>query len=280
MAARKFGFFFFFLLPAVVWGQGAPQKIVFKVYSSDKPTVMYDQFRPILDQAQNFLKSQGQDVQIDLAITPDYKQTIDDLVSGKADMGRVGPSSYVTIKDQVPDISIVAMELVDGKKEFDGFIITRKTSPVQSVKDLRGKSFAFGDPLSTLGRYLPQAVLVRAGIHAKDLAKFNFLDRHDKVAGAVLNGDFDAGSVKAQTFAKFEKQGEGLRMVATLKNVTKPWVARKGLSPQIIEGMRKFLLQLKDPVVLKTLDDSSGFTMGSDHDYAPIREAMNVASSF
>ncbi len=284
MSLRKFLLVVLLLFPFLALGGemgNIPSKLTFEVYVSDKPTVMFQMFRPILDAAQEFIsKELGQPIQIELLISADYEGTIEDLIRGKVDMARVGPASYVTIKEKEPGTSILAMELVGGKKEFDGYVITRKNSTIQTLADLKGKSFAFGDSFSTIGRYLPQALLVQAGIRSKDLKKMEYVDRHDKVATGVLNGDFDAGAIKEETFAKFESQGEGLRKVHTLKNVTKPWLAKKGLSSDLVAGMKKFLLQLKDPTMLKNLDNSSGFTLGSDADFEPIRRSMKISQGF
>lgn len=264
-----------------LWGEERVSSLKFEVYVSDKPTVMFQMFRPILDQAEVFLSEKlKRPIKIELSIAPDYEQTIENLAEGRVDFGRVGPASYVVIKDKEPGLQMIAMELVKGKKEFEGYIICQKDSPLKSLVNLKGKSFAFGDHLSTIGRYLPQAALVKAGIRSKDLKKMEFLNRHDKVAMAVLNGDFDAGAVKSGTFTKFENNGVGLRQLTTLKNVTKPWIARKGLSSEVVTTLQQFLLQLKDTEVLKNLDDSSGFSAGSPEDYWPIREAIKTSQGF
>ena len=49
------------------------------------------------------------------------------------------------------------------------------------------KSFAFGNELSTIGRYLAQQYLMQHGIHEKDLSHYKYLGRHDRVGTAVAN---------------------------------------------------------------------------------------------
>ena len=82
-------------------------------------------------------------------------------------------------------LRILAMERVGGDKVFYGIIAVAKDSPIDSVAQLRGRSFAFGNDQSTIGRYLSQQFLRSHGIYASDLSRFDYLERHDKVGTAV-----------------------------------------------------------------------------------------------
>lgn len=251
----------------------------FGVYQSDKATVMYKKMTPILEYLQDDLEKRlSRPVDIHLNIFKSYDDGIDALVKGEIDFVRFGPASYLIAKDRAPTVQLVAMELENDQKRFKGAVITRTDSPIRTLADLKGKRFAFGDPNSTIGRYLVQAELVNAGIHAKDLAGFKYLDRHDKVASAVDIGDFDAGAVAMSSFDKANEKGT-LRIVATFDNVTKPWVARDGLDKKIIDGLQQGLYALKDAAVLKELK-ISGFTATSEDEYRMVREGMKAADDF
>ena len=62
--------------------------------------------------------------------------------------------------------------------------------------------------------------------------------------------------------------------------MTKPWLAKKGLDPAVIEALRGFLLAYHDEKVLKHLDDATGFQPGKDEDFDRIRSAMKAAQEF
>ncbi|MEO6708997.1 MAG: PhnD/SsuA/transferrin family substrate-binding protein, partial [Planctomycetota bacterium] len=142
--------------------------------------------------------------------------------------------------------------------------------------DLKGKTFAFGDRNSTIGRYLVQEHLLEAGIHAGDLKRFEYLERHDKVAAAVLAGDFEAGAVKESNCEEAKGQ---LRALVTFPNVTKPWVAREGLDLAVTGALRDSLLEIKNPVALKALK-VSGFALTSDAEYVSVQQSMQAAEAF
>ncbi len=270
-------------LPALP--QGPVPKVLhltFGVYQTDKPTEMYKQFTPLLEALQDDVGTRlSRPVDIQLKIFQSYEAGIQALVAGDVDFVHFGPASYITAKAQEPGIRLLAMEHENHKKVFQGVIVVAKNSPIKSIEELRGKTFAFGDKNSTIGRYLVQALLVEHGIHAKDLGKWEYLDRHDMVAAAVEHGDFDAGSVKFSTFQK-ANAGDKLRVLTPFDNVTKPVVARKGLDDAVGTAIQQSLFALTektDTDVLKALK-VSGFVESSDSDYDFVRKGMKKAAEF
>lgn len=256
-----------------------PLSLSFGVYQTDKATVMYKTFTPILESIQDSVsKELGRPVEFGLTIFKSYDDGIQALVDGKVDMVHFGPASYVTAKEKNPSIQLVAMEHEKGEKRFKGVIVVKTDSPFKTIEDLRGKRFAFGDRNSTVGRYLVQAQLVDNGIYARDLASFKYMERHDQVAGAVELGDFDAGSVKSSTFKKYADKGT-LRKLAEFENVAKPVVARGGFDPAVLTAVQHAFYALKDEVILKDLK-ISGFMPTSDAEYDFVREGMKKSASF
>jgi phosphonate transport system substrate-binding protein len=251
----------------------------FGVYQVDKATEMYKRFTPFLESLQDDVsKRLGSPCEISLSIFKTYDDAIEALVEGRVDFVHFGPASYVTAKERNPDVRLLAMEHDNGQKTFKGVIIVQKKSTIQTIADLRGKRFAFGDKNSTIGRYLVQAELVSNGVTAGDLAHYDYLDRHDRVASAVEHGDFDAGSVKTSTFTKANEKGT-LRVLATFDNVTKPVVARAGLDPAVFKALQETLFACTNEAYFKS-EKISGFTAASDDDYKLVREGMRKSAEF
>lgn len=264
------------LLLAAAWATPAQADLTlsFGVYSSDKPSSMVRQFRPILNTLEkNLSEIRGEPVKIRMHVAKSYQQGLEDLVSGKVDFSRFGPASYVTAKETDPGIEILAIESNNGRKVFDGVIVVATDSKIKSIAELRGKSFAFGDEESTIGRYLAQLYLLRNNIRSADLGRFEYLGRHDAVGAAVGGGRFDAGALKESTYKKQMKSGVPLRAIAKFPNVTKPWIARGRLPAQIRKELRAALLAVEDKAVLRELP-ADGLVMGDDSDFAFIRESM------
>jgi len=269
--------FALFVLSSQAW---ADVTVKFGVYATDSRSTVEASLRPILGVLEtNMSRELGQPVTITIEVASSYEKGLDDLVKGRVDFARLGPASYVLGKDDNPGLTILAIENKKGSKTFNGIIAVAKDSPIKDVSELRGKSFAFGNEQSTIGRYLSQLYLVEHGIHAGDLSQYEYLGKHDKVGIAVGRNQFTAGALKESTFKKLVKKGVPIRALASFPNVTKPWVARSEFPSNLEVALRKAFLELKDPAALKALS-VDGFFEGSDDDYAVIRQSMKENDRF
>ena len=269
-------------LAALCWAPVALGEVELKfgVYASDKPTVVVKKFHPVILALEGILSERlGQQVSVKLQVASSYQKGIEAAASGEVDIARVGPASYVEIKRRNPLVRILAMESKRGGKTFNGVICVAEHSPIHDVQALKGKTFAFGNANSTIGRYLAQQYLADHGVLAGHLSHYEYLGRHDTVGHAVGAGQFDAGALKEGTFKRLAKQGVPIRRIAQFPNVTKPWIARSGLDDDLFRGLRESLLSLDEPNALKALK-KDGFLPGDDADYAAIRHAIESNERF
>lgn len=255
-------------------------RLNFGVYSSNKPSAMVKVFRPVLKELESRMSEKLQrEVDIRMQIAKDYDQGISDLVDGNVDFSHFGPASYVEAKRMNNDINIIAVESKNNSKVSYGIIAIHADSDIEDISDLRGKSFAFGDEGSTIGRFLSQLELVQADILGVDLSRYEYLGRHDKVGTAVGAMAFDAGALNEKTFKKLTDAGEPIRELVRFPNVSKPWISRSGLDEEVLTALRESLLSVSDPKVNKAMK-IDGFLEGSDLDYAVIRRAMENNDAF
>ncbi len=249
-------------------------ELKFGVYTTDRPTDVVRQFRPLLNALELELKDElKRPVSISMVVADSYEKGIEDLVEGEVDFSRFGPASFVLSTEQDSEISLLAQEANEGEVFFYGIICAQQGGDVREVADLKGHSFAFGSEQSTIGRYLSQLHLAESGIKASDLASFEYLGRHDTVGTAVAQGRFAGGALKESTFQKLVNKGEPLIEIARFKNITKPWAGRSGLAPEISSALTGVLLELDDPVALEAIG-KSGFVAGDISRYGVTREAI------
>lgn len=252
----------------------------FGTYAADKPTETVKKYRPFLMFLESRLTAElGERVSIDMVIAKEYETSIEQLANGEVDFARFGPASYVHATSRNPNVQIVAMESKDGQKKFKGIIAVHKDSNAESLEDLAGLTFAFGDELSTIGRYLSQAVLLDAGIGSDDLHSFEFLGRHDSVGLAVGSGKFAAGALKESTFKKLVASGVPIRALVNFDNVTKPWISSSDLQPRVYEAMQRIMLASENEEIVRRVS-KNGFLLGADSDYQEIRQAMQRSTDF
>lgn len=254
-------------------------KLTFGVYASEKASEMYKSFAPVIEDLDERASIHlGRPVVINLRIDRTYDESMEAFLAGEVDLVRFGPASYVLAKERNPAIQLLAAEEDDGAMRSKGVIFVRKDSPVQTLGDLAGRSFAFGDESSTIGRFLAQAQLAKAGVLARDLRTFRYLGRHDAVVKAVQMGEFDAGSAHIATFEKLNAEGD-LRALLTFDNISKAWLARAGLPFRVRAALRQAILDLDRPDSLRALK-VTGFQAAKDSDYDFVREGMARARAF
>jgi len=238
------------LLSSIASHVRAEVTLVFGTYTADKPTETVKKFKPFLDYLSNEMtKKMDEPVKVRMKIAKSYEEGIQQLVDGSVDFSRFGPASYVAAKAQNPDLHLIAMESHKGKKTFKGVIAVHSENKMETLSELKGHSFAFGDELSTIGRYLAQQQLLEAGISSDDFTDYEFLGRHDRVGAAVGAKQFEAGAMKESTFKKMAAKDVPIRALTTFDNVTKPLA-------------------------------KSGFLIGTDSDYDVIRVAIEQSKSF
>lgn len=254
--------------------------LTFGTYAADKPTDTVRKYHAFLSYlADRMSEELGEPVTIKMKIAKEYVAGINQLADGDVDFARFGPASYVHVMEQNSGIQLVAMESKKGGKRFKGVIVVHADSEIQSLDQLAGLSFAFGNELSTIGRYLAQSHLLEAGISGSDLQEFAYLGRHDLVGEAVGAGRFNAGALKESTYRKLVAKGVPIRALMSFENVTKPWLASADVSPTVVVAMRRVMLSSENDEIVRQIA-KNGFLEGSDADYDFVRRAMEQSLLF
>ncbi len=136
----------------------------------------------------------------------DYAAVVTAFERGEIDMVWFGGLTGVQARSLVPEAEAIAQRPSDEK--FQSVFIKQKGLPINSLKDLKGKSFAFGSESSTSGHLMPRFFLDAEGINPdKD---FNgapvYSGSHDKTYGLVEAGSVEAGAVNKQYWTKAVKE--------------------------------------------------------------------------
>jgi phosphonate transport system substrate-binding protein len=253
----------------------------FGLYTSSTPSTLVKQFKPILNKLEESM-TQKLDIPVDITInmSRSYESGVTALVNGRADFSRFGPASYLEALERNPDLELIAMETEENKKVFYGIIAVRAGSDIEAVADLKGRSFAFGDEGSTIGRFLSQLFLANSDIHSHDLERYEYLGQHDLVGLAVASGEFDAGALNEKTFNKLVEAGQPLVELARFENVTKPWIATSGMDPRVLQALRESLLEIDPAASVLTRLKVTGFAEGTKEEYNTIRDSIDLNDLF
>lgn len=182
-----------------------------------------------------------------LRFTEKYEDTVKNLGKGITHFAALGPvNCVIAIKKYGAGCLVMGLNSY-RKPEYRAAIITRKDSPLKTLKDLKGKTFAFGDRYSTQGHIIPRKMLEDAGIKLDDLKNYVFTGSHSNTARAVLNGEYDAGGMQDNLAIRLEREGK-IRIIALSKPYPSSLICyNKDLDKEVVEKVKKALLEL-DPL--------------------------------
>ena len=144
---------------------------------------------------------------VETNIATEYAGVIEALSSDppSAQMASLATFSYVMAADKgVAEAELVSVRF--GTPFYNGQIIAGAGKGISKLEDLKRKSFARPDPLSTSGWIIPMLSLRAAGVDPdKDLKEVVDAGGHTAVVSAVYNGDVDAGATYVDARSGIEK---------------------------------------------------------------------------
>ncbi len=133
-----------------------------------------------------------------------YSETNDLVRRGMVDLAFVCSGAYVEGQREFGMGLLVAPQ-VKGETVYYSYIIVQKDSPTQSLADLRGKVFAYVDPLSNSGYFAPVNALSTAGEQPQSFfGRTIFTYSHDNSIDAVTHGLVDGAAIDSLVYDYFQ----------------------------------------------------------------------------
>lgn len=107
---------------------------------------------------------------------------------------------------------ILATPQIAGSTTYRSYIVVPASSDAESILDLRGKSFAYMDPLSYSGRIAPQYMVKQLGYNPeKFFGKTLYTYSHDKSIRAVADGIVEGAAVDSLIYDLTVAKDDGIR---------------------------------------------------------------------
>ncbi|MEB3299332.1 MAG: phosphate/phosphite/phosphonate ABC transporter substrate-binding protein [Candidatus Sericytochromatia bacterium] len=263
----------------------APAKGVLRIgfVPSDKFDEMFRKVGPLVS---DLSKRMG--VRVVPFVATDYTGVVEAMANRKLDAAFLAPMAYV-FAEQKAKVRLMLKAVRQGRHEFYSAIIVRKDSPIRNLTDLKGKTFAFGDPLSVAGTVFPSALLRSRGIDpASDLRRLPG-GGHDATVLAVLHGKADAGAVFCNdpdgkegawtVLLKRPEDRQAFRTLAVSKAIPNDVVCtRRDLDPKLARRLKGAFLALGKTAagrkLFKEIYNIDAFVEARPSDYDGVREAL------
>ena len=167
--------------------QSAPLKLGVGLFQPDKERNDAT-YRPL---AQHLSARLGRPVE--LRTVDSWEGLAKSLANGETDLALMGPWGYV-LANHAAQAQAVSTILYDGKPEYFALVITHPDSGINSVADLKGKTFAFGDKGSTSGYLIPLHFFMSQGIDPDKYFSKVLYTKHQAIETQVAAGQLDAGA--------------------------------------------------------------------------------------
>lgn len=209
------------------------------------------------------------------------------MKSKRVDLAFVGPLNYLVIDKHV-DVEPLTSAVRYGMKGYRGIIITRSDSDIESLGDLRGRSFIFGDALSASANLYPKAAMLEVGINPELDIKSLTMSSQAAIVMSVLKGKADAGAV----YEDARKNPEIAKYAIDIFDKTKiiyrtelipadPQIVRSALNGEQKAVLKKALIEMSnDPEAkgwLKSLYGIDSLVEATKEEYAELAEVANIA---
>ncbi len=230
----------------------------------------------------------AKELKMKVQFTPvvDYAATVEGLAARKLDLVWYGGFTSV---QAVRRTNGTAKRLVLRQEdaEFKSVFIARPGSGINSLADLKGKTFSFGSVSSTSGHLMPRFFVLKAGLNPeRDFKQVGYSGAHDATALWVESGKVDAGALN---FLVWDKLVQTKKVDLSKVNVfwtTPPyvdyvWTARgdldKGLQERITAAFLKLDYGNPEHKQLLDLHRTKKYIKASDEDWKGIEEAAVAA---
>jgi phosphonate transport system substrate-binding protein len=270
------------LLLIPVWsGAYAPDALKVSAIPDENPNELMRIYTP-------FAEYLGRELGIKVQFTPvvDYAATVEGLAAKKLDLVWYGGfTSVQAVRRTNGQATRLAMRQEDA--EFKSVFVARPGSGITTLRDLKGKTFAFGSVSSTSGHLMPRYFLLKSGVTPeKDMKQVAYSGAHDATALWVESGKVEAGALSFLVWDKLVQQKKVDLSKVNVFYTTPPyvdyvWTVRSDLDKGLQDKLTAAFLKLDygNPEHRKLLDlhRTRKYIKADDADWKGTEEAAIAA---
>jgi phosphonate transport system substrate-binding protein len=204
----------------------------------------------------------------------------------EVDVAFVCSAPYVAGKAKF-GMELLVVPVTHGEKVYHSYTLVHRDSALNSFDDLRGKVFAFTDPLSNTGWLVPKYMLALRGETPQSFfADFYYAYSHDNAIRAVADGMADGAAVDSLIWDYLHETDPTNTARTRIVGVSPPYgvppvVVHPDLDPDLKRRLRRVFLALHEDQeaqsILRALRIDR-FAEGEDAAYDSIREMRRLCA--
>jgi len=190
---------------------------------------------------------------VDLIQRRTYGEINELMRYGHADVAFVCDYAYVEANRDF-GMEILVVPVVMGKSTYHSYILVPTESSATSLSDLRGKTFAFSDPLSSSGWLFPTHLLRKIGEKPETFFKrYIFTYSHDNTVKAVAGKLVDGGAVDSLVYEFMVTRDPQYGVKARVIQRSPAWgnppvVVHPRFDPALRESLKQIFLTMHEDV--------------------------------
>lgn len=147
-------------------------------------------------------------VPVEIVLRPTYAESSALLARREVEAVFMCAGPFVDAREQF-GAEALAVPVVRGESTYRSYVIVRKDRTWTRFEDLRGKTFAFTDPLSNTGKLYPTYRTLNLGTTPERyFSKTLYTGGHDNSIGAVASGLVDAAAVDGSIWERLKATGD------------------------------------------------------------------------
>jgi phosphonate transport system substrate-binding protein len=233
------------LLSLGVWSAASAQ-VTLRVTTipEEAATEQVRKFAPLAD----YLEKQ---LGMTVVFTPvtDYPAAVESLVNKKVDLAWLGGITFVQANIRSGG-KIIPFAQREEDTRFQSVFITKTSSGIKTLADMKGKQISFGSVSSTSGHLMPRNALLQANIDPeKDFKRIAYSGAHDATIASVVSGKVDAAALDITVWKKFVAENKVDTQAVNVFFTTPPffnynWSVHADMPANLRERIKAALLAL------------------------------------
>jgi phosphonate transport system substrate-binding protein len=189
-----------------------------------------------------------------ILVVEKMKMLADALHAGKVDLFHDSLVPVLVLSKWAGSIPILR-QWKYGESEYEGVIVVQKTSGINTLGDLKGKTIAFEEPHSTSASILPRMLLeekklklvqVKPGAAVSSDSVGYIYGADGSSVNVLLTGRVDAATTIPREIERLKPEvRDALKIIGKTMTVPRQLIAvRKDLDPKIVNGLKEVLVNM------------------------------------
>ncbi|PTM56483.1 phosphate/phosphite/phosphonate ABC transporter substrate-binding protein [Desmospora activa] len=256
-----------------------PDKLVMGFVPSQDSDKIADTVKPLADKL-----SEELGVEVEGRVMTNYSALIEAMGSNQVHIGFIPAFGYVLANDK-HGVEVILKSERHGEDTYRAQYVVRADSGIKSLKDLKGKTWAFADTNSTSGYLFPASQLMDE-FKVKDVQAEFFGEAvqaggHDNALITVYEGDADVATTFEDARDTLEQDYPDVKKKLKVIDYTDPIPndtisVTKDLDKELVEKIRQAFLGFNDDKemvnIMNEVYNWDAIREAKDEDYTIVRD--------